>query len=252
MKRWNLTLIGLCIAFPSFASDTLFDLESRNGDITVMYERTIRDFSEMNHLLKKDPSTLNVVVQTLSKQPNAIEYESARAYAESLKDLFPHIVFTTDSAAGIAADYLFIVGSSAGRDESEATRTVYGSRSTGVTCADSFGSSIVCRETSSSSTPIGTKTVTLVDRYVDVNIVLAKPILHDNPEPRPDGSKVLWETLPIIQDSFSVVYEPGGCKNELSAVTLIASMLGSDAITEKRPRKFHFQSKPRNLNCNER
>lgn len=252
MKR-KLILLALLVTLApllSSANDNLLELKSRRGDTSLMYDRAIWDFTEFNRLASLDPATISVVIHPASDIPTAVEYEAANAYASSLKTIFPNASFTTDRGAAVGADYFVSIEDGSGYSESEATRTVYGSRSTAVTCGSGVTGSITCRESGSTAVPVGSRSVKITDRYVEVNITLSRSIYHgfENPKLGPDGRKITWETPPVFQDSFTLYFD-GGCENEAAAAALVAETLGSDILSEQAPKKVRFLSNSSSLNC---
>lgn len=253
MRTSAAALLYLSATLSAHASDKLLDLESRKGDVTVMYERKITSFDELQRLRSSDLSSLDIVVYPATDSPSAAEYEVAKAYADALKETFPRARFTTSSSSQIGADYFVAVQAFSGREVSEGTKTVYGSRSTAVTCSDNFGNSVTCRETGSVAVPVGTRSVQLVDRYVDVVITFARAIFHgsDNPRIGSDGSRIVWEAAGVAKDDFTIAYDAGACDNDAAASATLAAILGSDSLAD-RPRKFKFNSKSKTLRCNDR
>lgn len=249
-------LAAICTVFlcqQASASDALYDLEKRRGDITVLYERTIQNFASLADLDAKAKEELNVVVSTSSRSPSAIEYEAAKAYAEAVKTTFPRARFTIGEEGVTASDYYMIVEASRGHDLHTDQAVVYSSRSTSVRCGSSFGDTVECRESGSRSVPVGTRDVRRTERYVDIEIWLLKPEFHDreNPMRARDGSSIFFSGTVLAQDSFSVAYEAGDCENEAAASGIVASLVAAEPLLD-RPRKFRLQSSARALRCDQR
>lgn len=247
--------LAIVIAFVSSgtaaAGDAVRRLESRSGDISVMYDRKVLNFGEMNKFKSEVAESLDIVVLT-SEAPSQTEYEVAMAYAESLKSLFPRARFSTDQGDRYRADYYFFVSEESGGGTAEQSSTVYGSRTSSVNCSNSYGS-VTCSETGSILVPVGTKTENVRTRYVDIYISLSRSQLYgtDNPKITSDGRKVAWESVPVSEDFFTVAFAAGECKNDTAAAATVAKAVATEATTD-RPDKVRIQVKDKTLNCRAR
>ncbi len=248
--RAALAISLIATASPPTTANDLLALETSGGDITIFHDRRVLGFNELRELSQRDKSSLPIfLVTTKSKMPTAIEHDAALAYAKALQSVVPRVSFTIGEELKEASTYYVVVEETHGHNKLERDVTIYGSRTTAVQCTELYG--VECRETGRSASPMGTKKVQLVDRFIDITFELYKFTKYgiDTPKVSADGNMIIAESNLLSSETLTMAYDADACKDEATPASKLAAMLAKNIFLPD-PTEVRFQTTSERISCN--
>lgn len=246
-----------------FVEDAFAEIESEDEGVQVWRNRSVFDYDAVAQMKAADPSLTRILVTTDTPVPGGDLYPVAEAVAESLRAKFPLTDFRVvgraapdDLAEVVRRDYdqIFIVTVSSDSRSYESERTVYGSRTTGVTCTPTaLGAGVTCRESSTGSFPIGNRTVRR-SRYSETFKVAYGPAVGAYVARRVVGDGMTIHMANRQEAGITAVSISYGtdddswCDNSTGALTYLARIV-SPSVVSTRPDERALFMAPDDIGC---